>query len=350
MKESVQLQEKMENEGYEYLIHRDQKITIIRLDNREKKEVLELSCKFRSFFYEIQIQGVNVKNIKRGIIKELMDFFEKGKNKPLLLRFESLSYGDQEYMKELLQDEYYLLNKNVDNLLESANRYGKGVYIIECLVKKEMLPLLCEEVKWREKIEKTMTLFEEKEVLFKIFDITNNQFAIYMNGFKGEMRFIEEEKGWNLYLVNEKDKVIKKYTEINEKNIEERITESLHFLKQQQCIKNLLHPPVYFYEQWIDRFYSDDIRKYKVYKKLCTKMDASEVEYFTAHLLKNINCKIKIAHGQFLQFHENKGMMLDIETCNVLIFEKNDDWKKEVKTFLLQLKEEVVEEKLKEID
>jgi hypothetical protein len=350
MKQS--LQKRIENKGYQYLIHRDEKVTMIRLDKRgekEKRETLELACKFRSLFYEIHIQGVKVKNIKSEIIKDLIDFFEKGKNKPFILRFELLSYEDKDYIKEILRKEYCLLNIKVDGLVESVNRYGDGVYIVECLVEKEMLPSLFEEVKWREKIEKTMALFEEKEILFKIFDITNNQFAIYMNGFKGEMRFIEEEKGWNLYLVNEKDKVIKKYTEINEKNIEERITDSLHFLKQQQRVKNLLQPPVYFYKQWIDLFYSDDIRKDKVYERLCTKMDALEVEYFTAHLLKNKNCKTKIAHGQFLQFHENKGIMLDIETCNVLIFEKNENWKKEVKTFLLQLKEIQIDGKLKEI-
>ena len=348
----MQLQEKMEKRGYQYLIHRDQKTTIIRLEKREGKErteTLEISCKFRSFFYEIQIQGVNVKNIKSEIVKELMDFFEKGKNKPCLIRFESLSYGDKDYMKELLKEEYYLLEIEIDNLLKSVNRFGKGVYIVECLVKKEMLVSLYEEVKWREKIEKTMVLFEEKEILFKICHVTNNQFTVYMNGFEGEMRFIEEEEGWVLYLVNEKDKVIKKYTEINEKNIKEYITDSLNFLKQQQRVKNLLQPPVYFYKQWIDLFYSDDIRKDKVYERLCTKMDALEVEYFTAHLLKNKNCKTKIAHGQFLQFHKNKGIMLDIETCNVLIFEKNENWKKEVKTFLLQLKEIQIDGKLKEI-
>jgi len=81
----------------------------MRDKRKEKRESLEMSCKFRSFFYEIQIQGVNIKNIKREIIKELMDFFEKGKDKPCLIRFESLLYEDREYMKELLQKDYYLL-------------------------------------------------------------------------------------------------------------------------------------------------------------------------------------------------------------------------------------------------
>jgi len=203
---------------------------------------------------------------------------------------------------------------------------------------------------WREKIEKTMILFEQKEILFKICHITNNRFTIYMNGFEGEMIFTEEEKEWSLYLVNEKDKLIKKYTNIHEKNIKEHITNSLHFLNQQQRVKNLLYPPVYFYKHWVDRFCSEEEKKDKIYERLCKQMDAGEVEFFAAQLLKNTNEEFEIGNGQYLQFHENKGIVLDMDTCNVFIFEKNDHWKREVKTFLLQLKEAVVDDKLKEIN
>ena len=341
------LMDTMEQLGYEIELNDYVKDNYIRMEIKEKSsgECFELFCDFFVHCSYISWKMNHVFFIcDDRCIKACVDFLKsvpQNQDRYLLLQFTNILYADKEKALEKIRKSGILFKHPFEKEAlelkklrdEDSTFYDVNYYIIQ-----EDMEHIVSLTPFIEELNQTMEECNKKELLFGYQKKHDFLYWIYISGQEEKIESSISPKGFTLkigeesVLINEKGQMRKVFSSYIEK------------VKKKRRIKNVLNPPTYFYDKWIEVD-----RDKTIYQSLNQYLTPIEIEEFAATMVKNGDEGHHIEDEEWLFFYQEKVILFSMNDKIVFICEKNDTWKETISLKLAAFKKERVDHQLKDI-
>lgn len=173
-------------------------------------------------------------------------------------------------------------------------------------------------------------------------------YRIYYEGFKGYLVLEVSGVGNVMRLEKENGEILDELLITTVEEIKKNLQVWFKSLKEKQRIKNLLNPPRYFLDNWI-YYNAGGCDKEKTYESLKKLMNPFEIEEMFAYWdKKNVKANELGFDVEFF-LYENRIYIFFPEQSEFFAIEKKENWKEELIKKVLQITQESMEERLKDI-
>jgi len=337
----------VEQLGYEVKLNDYDKDNYIRIEIKEKSsdECFELFCDFFVHCSYISWKmNYGFFACDDACIKACVDFLKsvpQNQDHYLLLQFTNILYAHKEKALEKIQKSgicfkhpFEIEAKELKKLRDQDSTF----YDVNYYITQNDMEHIASLTPFIEELDQTIAQCEEKELLFKYQKKHDFLYWFYIEGQEEKIESSISPKGFTL-------KIGEEIVSINEKGqMQEFFSSYIEKVKKKRRIKNVLNPPTYFYDKWIEVD-----RDKAIYQSLSRYLTPIEIEEFAATMIKNGDEGHHIEEEEWLFFYQEKVILFSMNDKKVFVCEKNDTWKETISLKLAALKKERVDNQLKDI-
>jgi len=269
-------------------------------------------------------------------------------NKPFFFSLQGIEENSCDKLKESLQSVGYQYKEN-DKCMEKIGHIISNHNFYNSMGYKDDYEKLNNYYLYITELYEQVEILSESERLFERSREKEMSYQIYYHGFEGYL-ILEVGNSKNVMRLEKENKeVLYELFLTNVEEIKSNLKVWFKSLKEKQRIKNLLDPPRYFFNNWI-RYNARECNKEKIYESLKKFMNPFEIEEMMADWDKKEVEANGLGFGVEFYIYENHIYIFLLDQDEVCRIEKQENWKEELIKKVLQIKQESMEEKLKDIN
>lgn len=346
-----ELKEVMEMYGFQVKIKQKRKNEELLKLIKHKMTIMEFKIETLNFLTELRIQcNQNIELLNEDMLLELISFVkkeEKYQNRPVIIRFFGNNRDEKIRIKEILKEYGYVHTTSNIEIAEKIEAYQKDKYLRNQMVHEKDWKEIEDQLTFLETFDQTIEEVDQREPLFRCKRNENLEYFLFMEGYWAELVLEKQNEGYNVQVFKARTKEnIYSHNLRNKQDMMDFFNNLLPELKKERKIKNLFDPPIQFYKQWAGRNVNDDNAIYRAFSQVFT---SKEIEEFASFCIKNDVKKQQIDEGQSMYaYGENAVVVLEKEE-KVLVVRGKENWKKEILTQILKIKQETVEKNIEDI-
>jgi len=346
-----ELAEVMELYGFQIKIKQKRKNEELLKLIKNKMTIMEFKIQTLNFLSEIRIQcNQNIELLNEDMLLEIIWFVEKEEkyqNRPVIIRFFGNHRDEKDRIKGILQRNGYVHTASNIELVKKIETYQKDKYLQSQMVNEKDWKEIQDQLDFLTEFDQTIEEIDQKEPLFRCKRNENLEYFLFMEGYWAELVLEKQNEGYNVQVFKARTKEnIYSQNLRNKRDMMDFFNNLLPKLKKERKIKNLFDPPIQFYGQWAGRNVNDHNVIYRAFSQVFTPR---EIEEFASFCIKNDVKKREIDHEQYVFAYGEKAVVVMEKEEKVFVVEGKENWKKEILTQILKIKQETVEKNIKDI-